>query len=648
MRLDTMTVPLHLLVLEDNPSDAELIIFELRRAGFEPDWKRVETEGDFLAALDPALDLILADYRLPQFDGLRALDLVQESKLGIPLLLVSGTIGEELAVEAMKKGAADYLMKDRLARLGPAVKQVLERKQAEEKLGASENELRALFAAMTDVVLVLDGDGRYLRIAPTNPANLYRPPAEMLGKTVYEVLPKEQADYMIAITRAAIQTKQAVSGEYALQIDGKEIWFASSTSRLSENSAIWVAHDISERKRAEEELKKSEDKFRAIFDNASDGIFIVDLKTRKLFMCNTMCAKMLDYTQDEFLNLDLADIHPREDMHFIYEQIEKFSRGEEGIRSDIKFKRKNGSIFAADLSPAILIIAEKEYLLINYKDITARKQAEEEILRLNATLEQRIEKRTRALREAQEHLVRHEKLAILGQLAGGVGHELRNPLGVISNSVYYLELVQPDANEKIRKHHAIIAQEVHNAARIVSDLLDYAREISTEPQPVSVRELVEHTLSRFPVPTSIQTRIRIPADLPQVYADPLHVEQILGNLVTNACQAMSAISLNTKADSFSMPKGAKLSISACAVVSVSGRKKQKKMVAIAVKDTGTGIIPENLQKLFEPLFSTKVTGIGLGLAVSKKLAEANGGRIEVKSQAGKGSTFTLYLPVKSE
>jgi len=492
---------------------------------------------------------------------------------------------------------------------------------------------------MNDVVLVLDADGRYLMIAPTNPVNLYHPSEDLLGKTIHEVLPKEIADYMLAITRAAIQTNQAVPGEYALQIDGKEIWFASSTSRLSENSAIWVAHDITGRKLAEEALKKSEDKFRAIFDNANDGIFIVDLKTQKFFMCNNMCAKILDYTQDEFLDLDLADIHPRESMPFIYEQIEKYSRGEEGIRSDIKFKRKNGSIFATDLSPAILTIAGKKYLLINFKDITARKQAEEEILRLNSTLEQRVEERTRELHDAQEELVRKEKLAVLGTLAGGVGHELRNPLGVISNSVYYLKMVQPDANEKIKKHHAILEKELHNATRIVSDLLDYARKISTEPQPVSVSELVEYTLNFFPVPASISIKIRIPADLPQVYADPLHVKQILGNLVTNACQAMADPSLDAKAGSVTLSGRCKLTISA---------HLRKQMVAIAVKDTGAGIIPENLPKLFEPLFSTKVTGIGLGLAVSKKLAEANGGRIEVKSQAGKGSTFTLYLPAKAD
>jgi PAS domain S-box-containing protein/putative nucleotidyltransferase with HDIG domain len=148
---------------------------------------------------------------------------------------------------------ADIYLMDRAAVIQCNIRDISERKLAEEKISTSENELRSLFAAMTDVVFVLDGEGRYLRIAPTKPINLYRQPEDLLGKTVHEVLPKEQADFMIAKIRAAIQTKQTVLGEYALQIDGKEIWFASSTSRLSENSVIWVAHDITERRRTESE-----------------------------------------------------------------------------------------------------------------------------------------------------------------------------------------------------------------------------------------------------------------------------------------------------------------------------------------------------------------------------------------------------------
>ena len=636
-----MAIPIHLLVLEDNPSDAELIIHELHRAGFEPDWKRVETEADFLAALAPSLDLILADYHLPQFDGLRALNLVQERKLDIPFLIVSGTIGEEIAVEAMQKGAADFLLKDRLARLGPAVKRALERKQVEEKLGASENELRALFAAMTDVVIVLDGEGRYLKIAPTNPAYLYRKPQEMLGKTIHEVLPKEQADFMIAKIGEAIRTNQTVSSEYALPIDDREIWFAGRTTRLTENSVVWVANDISERKRAEAQLVEHHATLNAILESSATPVFSIDNQYRYTSFNKAHAAVMkILYGAEIEMGHSILDyqIVP-EDREISRKNIDRALLGQQFIES--AYSGKPGPTrryFEIAHNPICDPTGNVIGVSVFASDITESRQAEETLQTYSSRLAADVIERTRELQEAQEQLVRHEKMAVLGALAGGVGHELRNPLGVISNSVYYLKMVQPEANEKIKKHHALIEQEVNNAGRIVGDLLDYARNISTEPKPGSLREMVEHTLSRFPVPASIQVSLKIPADRPQVYADPLHVEQILGNLITNAWQAMATPSSHTKAGSGTLDGGGKLTIRA---------HQKKQLVAIAVKDTGTGITPENMQKLFEPLFSTKINGIGLGLAVSKKLAEANGGRIEVESEVGKGSTFTLYLPVMS-
>jgi signal transduction histidine kinase len=141
----------------------------------------------------------------------------------------------------------------------------------------------------------------------------------------------------------------------------------------------------------------------------------------------------------------------------------------------------------------------------------------------------------------------------------------------------------------------------------------------------------------------VKVSIHIPEDLPSVVADPQHMIQVLGNLVVNACQAMTTQRSVTGALSHGPATGGLKT----RVLTISAIRKGKE-IAIAVKDTGMGIPPENLGKLFEPLFTTKPKGIGLGLAVSKKLVEANSGRIEVQSELGKGSTFTVFLPIDKE
>ena len=155
--------PIRVLLVEDNPDDAELVLRELRRYGFDPDWKRLDTEEEYLASLRPDLDIILSDFRMPHFDGLRALTLLKERELDVPFLLISGTVGEETAVAAMKLGATDYLLKDRLARLGPSVAQALEqsrlrkeRHQAEQELREREELNRAVLNSMRAHIAVLD------------------------------------------------------------------------------------------------------------------------------------------------------------------------------------------------------------------------------------------------------------------------------------------------------------------------------------------------------------------------------------------------------------------------------------------------------------------------------------------------------------
>jgi signal transduction histidine kinase len=225
----------------------------------------------------------------------------------------------------------------------------------------------------------------------------------------------------------------------------------------------------------------------------------------------------------------------------------------------------------------------------------------------------------RALREAQEELIRKEKLATLGQLAGGVGHELRNPLGVIKNSVYYLNMILP-RDEKIQKHLGILDREVASSNRIVTELLDFARVKTPVRQPASLTTIMRAALERFVVPESVTLQLELSESMPTVSVDAHQVDQIVLNLLQNAVQAMA--------------DGGRLIVST---------REDRGSVLASVEDTGVGIPPENLATIFQPLFTTKAKGIGLGLALARDLAEANGGRITVESTVGRGSRFTLHF-----
>jgi signal transduction histidine kinase len=222
-----------------------------------------------------------------------------------------------------------------------------------------------------------------------------------------------------------------------------------------------------------------------------------------------------------------------------------------------------------------------------------------------------------ALREAQAELVRKERLATLGQLAGGVGHELRNPLGVIKNSVYYLSMILPD-NEKVRKHLGILDREVAACNRIVTELLDFGRVKTASRAPTNVTAIARDAIDRVTVPETIALRLLLDKSLPPVLVDRQQADQILVNLLTNAVQAM--------------PDGGTLALE-------TGCREDG--VFVAVEDTGTGIKPEDLPRIFQPLFTTKAKGIGLGLALAKDLAELNGGRITVDSEIGRGTRFEV-------
>jgi len=240
-----------------------------------------------------------------------------------------------------------------------------------------------------------------------------------------------------------------------------------------------------------------------------------------------------------------------------------------------------------------------------------------------ASVASHVKTMVRQILATQEQLVRHEKLVTLGQLAGGVGHELRNPLGAIKNAAYFLNMALEEPEPEVKEMLDVLEREVATSERIISSLLEFARPKPPTQRKVNVNDVLQEALSRITVPENIEVISQPDKSLPKILADPDQLAQVFANIILNGIQAM--------------PKGGRLMVKS--EIPSAG------WVAISVTDTGAGIPEENLGKLFEPLFTTKAKGIGLGLAFTSTLVEGNGGTIEVQSEVGKGSTFTVKLPI---
>jgi signal transduction histidine kinase len=238
-------------------------------------------------------------------------------------------------------------------------------------------------------------------------------------------------------------------------------------------------------------------------------------------------------------------------------------------------------------------------------------------------LEEMVENRTRELENAQEKLIRSERLAAVGELASGVGHELRNPLNVIRNCVYLIKMtLNGPTPAEVEDNLKLLDLQVDISNKIVTDLLDFTRVKPPSRTNLDLNSMLKDRVSWASVPEQIAVRYDFSESHPQLNADAEQIGRVFTNIINNAIQSING--------------GGEVRIS-------TGT--EGKFGCVKITDTGCGIPAENLNKIFEPLFTTKPKGVGLGMAISKRLVEQNDGEIEVESTVGKGTTFTVKLPL---
>jgi len=615
---------------------------------------------------------------------------------------------------------------------------ITERKKAEEELKSSGERLKILFEFAPDAYYLNDLKGNFVDGNKAAEEITGYKKEELIGKTFLKLklLSPEQ------IPKAAVLLAKNVLGQstgpdkFILnRKDDSQVPVEIRTFPVTiegKTLVLGIARDITERKRAEEALLESEERFRSIVENSHDGIIILDDAYRLTYVNDELC-RISGYSREETIGQDFRKFLDEESKQLVADRYIRRQKGEEvPPRYEFNIVHKDGQKRRVEISSSVIKdSAGKVKTVAQILDITERKQAEEQLLRLSnavkmstdsiviADLEAKIidvneatlkmygtddekdligknslelivpEEREKALeglrealekgyvtrreyhivikdgskvlvemnsavmkdadgkpigfvavsrdiaerkqmeqklRDAQEQLHRSEKLAAIGQLAGGVGHELRNPLGAIKNAVFYVrrriaKSDLPATEPKVMEFLDTIDKEVNSANKVITDLLGFSRVAKPTVSSVNIGGIIEGALEHVPMPGNVELTRDIDPSLPMVMVDGGQIQQVFANIILNAVEAMT--------------EGGRLEIMA---------RSKDDFVKVRFTDSGCGIPESIISKIFDPLFTTKAKGIGLGLAMCKSIVERHGGDIQLKSEEGKGTTFTVSLP----
>jgi PAS domain S-box-containing protein len=656
-----MKSPLHILHLEDDVMDAELVEETLLADGIECEITRVETEADFLAALEQGgFDLVFADYSLPSFDGFSALKVVQRKFPDLPVIFISGTMVEELPVEALKLGGTDYVLKARLLRIVPSVKRAV--REAEERaelaraqealrrsetyLRASENRWRKLFENSSAGIALVAPSGRYLA---TNLAL-----QKMLGYTEEEFQRLTEADLLPEGELAAHQQlrAEAVRGlpqGYRVERrfrrkDGNLIWADVSGGFVpaSENQSAFFALvivDINERKRAEEELRRSE-AFLAQGQRVSQtGIWRWRIATGEVYWSEER-FRIFGYdpkTDKPSYSLFMERIHP-EDRPRVEEILNQAIRDKSDFEFEYRIALPDGSIkFMRNVGQSQVGPSGELEFIGTTMDITERKRAEEE-LRQNEI----------SLREAQNELAHVSRVTTMGELAASIAHEINQPLaGMLTNAnagLRWLAGELPNLNETREAVRRII-RDGNRAGEIIGRIRALAKKAPPQKDWLDLNQAIREVIAMAGNEVTqhrVSLETQLANDLPFILGDRIQLEQVILNLLINAIEAMSEVGEGPR----------ELWVSSEKVTEVSGKPEEDTLaelegthVLIGVRDTGPGVDPKGLDRLFGAFYSTKPQGLGMGLAISRSIIEAHGGRLWAAANEPKGAVFQFTLPI---
>ncbi|MBX3438233.1 MAG: PAS domain S-box protein [Planctomycetaceae bacterium] len=355
-------------------------------------------------------------------------------------------------------------------------------------------------------------------------------------------------------------------------------------------------------------LGKAEERFRLVVESSPAAIIIVDVAGR-IVLVNRQTENWFGFSRDELLGQHVEVLIPERfrNRHVLDRQNYLASPQSRpmGAGHELFGRRQNGSEFPVDISLHPMDTEDGLLVMAHVVDLTDRRRAAEEA-RLRASM---------------------ERLALLGQLAGGVAHEIRNPLGVIRNAAYYLQMIQDSLCLDARESIAEIQQEVDKANHIVGDLLDYARESPVQKVLFDLGRRVMQIVEGENPPPGVTLECRSISEPILVRGDAQQIDRILINLIRNAVQAMDESGT---------------------IQIVLSLRTESQIAIVDVDDDGVGVTEEHRARIFEPLFTSKAKGIGLGLAVSRRYAEQNGGKLVLVERSGPGATFRLTLPLAAD